>query len=202
MIYRVVKPDIKKPYFENFVSIISFNDLETSYLSILELLFNTQLYTPVTDDKNYDILENPYEIDENLLSDIVQLEKMLDPDFFYRPEYFMKTNLLELLIVLSINMEDHIMEDEVYGDRTGQWFWEMIDNLDLLDEPYLDSNLTSVSLSYAKSIILKFLSRDYNPDGSYGNIFIIPGCPQDLAKVNLWTQANWYLSYKIDNNEI
>ena len=40
-------------------------------------------------------------------------------------------SVLEMLIALSIRLEEHIMDDPEIGDRTGQWFWNMITNLGL-----------------------------------------------------------------------
>ena len=40
-------------------------------------------------------------------------------------------NMLEMMVALAYRMEDSIMSDDDYGDRTGQWFWEMVCSLGL-----------------------------------------------------------------------
>src|SRR5690606_2330305 len=50
-------------------------------------------------------------------------------------------SVLEMLIALAIRCEEHIMDDPDIGNRTGQWFWNMISNLGLssLDDTRFDS---------------------------------------------------------------
>ena len=38
-------------------------------------------------------------------------------------------SVLEMMIALAIRCEEHIMDDPDIGNRTGQWFWNMIVNL-------------------------------------------------------------------------
>ena len=40
-------------------------------------------------------------------------------------------SVLEMLIALAIRINDEIMWNPDYGDKTAAWFWEMIDNLGL-----------------------------------------------------------------------
>ena len=40
-------------------------------------------------------------------------------------------SVLEMMIALAIRCEEHIMDDPDVGNRTGQWFWNMIVNLGL-----------------------------------------------------------------------
>jgi len=39
------------------------------------------------------------------------------------------SNMLEMLIALAVRIEDSIMGSASEGDRTSQWFWEMLSNL-------------------------------------------------------------------------
>ena len=41
-------------------------------------------------------------------------------------------SVLEMMIALAIRCEEHIMDDPDIGNRTGQWFWNMIVNLGLV----------------------------------------------------------------------
>ena len=96
-------------------------------------------------------------------------------------------SVLEMMIALAIRCEETIMDDTRYGDRTGQWFWNMMANLgigNMTDEGF---DIKKVSL-----IINKFLDRDYDYDGK-GGLFYIKGCEDDLRNVEIWTQLCWYL---------
>ena len=80
------------------------------------------------------------------------------------------------------------MSNTEYGDRTSQWFWNMMSNIgisfmtdDRYDERFLNTKL---------NIMLK---RQYRPDGK-GGLFYIRNCEDDLRNVEIWTQLCWYLN--------
>ena len=96
-------------------------------------------------------------------------------------------SVLEMMVAISIRCEETIMDDTQYGDRTGQWFWNMMSNLgigrmtDDIFEEYI-----------VEDIINTFLERRYRPDGK-GGLFYIKGCEDDLRDVEIWIQLCWYL---------
>ena len=96
--------------------------------------------------------------------------------------------MLEMLVALCCRIEDNIMADSDYGDRTGTWFWGMIDNLGLktMTDPRFDIQQTS-------KIIDKFIHREYASDGT-GGLVHIPNSDRDLRLVEIWSQVMWYLS--------
>ena len=96
-------------------------------------------------------------------------------------------SVLEMLIALSIRLEEHIMDDPEIGDRTGQWFWNMITNLGLgsMDDRKFNENRV-------EDIVTRFLERQYEPNGQ-GGLFTLENCHYDLRKVEIWYQACWYL---------
>ena len=95
-------------------------------------------------------------------------------------------SVLEMILALAIRCEETIMDDPRYGDRTGQWFWNMISNIGikLTDDSYNES--------YVINRIYRFLERQYEPDGK-GGLFYIPNCKEDLTAVDIWSQLCWYL---------
>jgi len=97
-------------------------------------------------------------------------------------------SVLEMLIALSLRLENQIMTDYDSGDRTGQWFWTMITNLGL---SRLDDN--NFDISTAEWCVDRFLDREYEPDGSEGGLFVLERPFDDLRNVEIWMQANWYL---------
>lgn len=97
-------------------------------------------------------------------------------------------SVLEMMIALAINCEEHIMDDADYGNRMGQWFWNMIVNMGLgpmTDDMYNEREVDD--------IVRRFLNREYEPDGK-GGLFRIRGCEIDLRGVEIWHQLCWYLN--------
>ena len=101
-------------------------------------------------------------------------------------------SVLEMLIALSYRVEHTIMDDDSYGNRTGQWFWGMIVNLGLgkMDDKNFDERKCYI-------IISKFLNRQYEPNGK-GGLFTIEDTKYDMRDIEIWTQCMWYLN-SIDN---
>lgn len=98
-----------------------------------------------------------------------------------------RCSVLEMLIALCLRCEESIMFDEKYGDRTGQWFWNMIVNLGLgkMTEDHFNEQ-------EAREIISRFLNREYGPNGEGGIVRVYDH--GDLRNVEIWYQAMWYLN--------
>ena len=96
-------------------------------------------------------------------------------------------SVLEMMAALAIRCEESIMDDALFGNRTGQWFWGMIRNLGL--SPMNDSNFDA---EFVDDVIARFLNREYEPDGK-GGLFTIKNCDHDLRTVEIWRQLSWYL---------
>lgn len=96
-------------------------------------------------------------------------------------------SVLEMMVALAIRCEETIMDDTQMGDRTGQWFWGMINNLGL--SPMKDSKFDR---EFVDDVIARFLNREYEPDGR-GGLFTVRDYPRDMRKVEIWCQLSWYL---------
>lgn len=96
-------------------------------------------------------------------------------------------SVLEMMIALAIRCEEHIMDDPDAGNRTGQWFWNMIVNLGLgsMTDDKFDEDCVG-------EVIDRFLNREYKRDGE-GGLFTIKHCKYDLRDVEIWYQMCWYL---------
>ena len=96
-------------------------------------------------------------------------------------------SILEMLVALSIRCEEHIMEDSDIGDRTGEWFWGMLDNLNLgsMDDSRFNER-------HVSEVIDIFLNREYEANGR-GGLFTIEDCRYDLRTIDIWYQMCWYL---------
>lgn len=97
-------------------------------------------------------------------------------------------SVLEMMVALAIRCEEQIMDDTRYGNRTGQWFWNMMTNLgigNMFDEVFDEK--------YVERVIYDFLDRCYEPNGK-GGLFYIEDCDEDLRDVEIWVQLCWYLN--------
>lgn len=97
-------------------------------------------------------------------------------------------SILELMVSLACKCED-IMSDATKGNRTAQWFWEMVSSLGL--SGYVNSHFDE---DYISMVIAKFMANDYRPDG-FGGLFYIPGFSGDMRMADIWTQMHFYLNY-------
>lgn len=97
-------------------------------------------------------------------------------------------NMLEMLVALAKDTEDHLMYDPDYGDRTSVWFWIFLKNLglDVYDDcHWFESNVDD--------ILRRFLGHQYAPDGSGGGLFVVKNGRFDMRKIDLWLQLNmWF----------
>lgn len=96
-------------------------------------------------------------------------------------------SVLEMMVALAIYAEVHIMDNPQIGDRTGQWFWNMVVNLGLGDQ--MDSRFDR---RYVDDVLNRFMDRKYSSNGQ-GGLFTIRGCRRDLRKVGIFHQLCWYL---------
>lgn len=103
----------------------------------------------------------------------------------------MPCSVLEMMIALAFKVEEEIMCSNNHGDRTGQWFWNMVVSLGL---GYMNDNDFNEYAAYR--VISNFLERNYSPDGR-GGLFTIENCPYDLRTVQIWSQFMCYLNTQI-----
>lgn len=96
-------------------------------------------------------------------------------------------SVLEMMIALAVRCEEDLMDDPDYGDRTAQWFWDMIVSLGL--GSMVDTNF---DVECVDNTIQKFLNREYDRDGK-GGLFTLKHAPFDARKVDIWYQLCWHL---------
>lgn len=172
---------IRTEYFEWLVKIISQNRFakEISYKKLLTYLYKTEF--------KYSILR-----DSNREEDGKYLRYRFSRHYSKRSDADLyldgPCNILEMMVALSIRIEENIMDDPTYGDRTSQWFWGMINNMGLgsMDDDNFDED-------HVENCINRFLKREYSPNGR-GGLFTIRNCKTDLRKVEIWDQLCWYLN--------
>ena len=180
------KHEIQETYFEWIYDMVcdeKYNRL--TYRKLLSYLFDRTFTYEIEDDRNRysDGIDFRYQFGYQNDYPMTTIKKFLDN----RP-----CSGLETIIALAYRLEDQIMDDEKYGNRTAQWFWNMISSLGLAlnyDDRF--------DLDMCEEVVDNFLNRKYRPDG-FGGLFTLDNPPEDLRHVDIWTQAMWYLDENFD----
>ncbi len=130
--------------------------------------------------------------DANRAADGVNLRKQYEEEVgldehITSQALFGPCTILEMMAALALRCENSIMADDAFGNRTGVWFWKMIDNLGLT--PYSNGAYDDDAVF---DILARFLRREYTPDGK-GGLFQIDNPPKNLRRVEIWYQMGWWL---------
>nr|DAD58005.1 MAG TPA: hypothetical protein [Caudoviricetes sp.] len=97
-------------------------------------------------------------------------------------------SILEMMVALAIRCEETIMDDPAMGNRTAQWFWQMIVSLGLGAMTDTRYNKREVI-----DIIDRFLEHKYAPNGK-GGLFTVKGSDSDMRTMEIWYQLCSYLN--------
>lgn len=180
----MTRNDLRNEYFEWLSDLVCGDrySKQISYRKLLMHLHNTEFRYLLEMDKNradeginlryHFALDNGYRDSSDIIIDL------LDGP----------CTVLEMMVALAMYCEKHIMDDTSYGDRTGQWFWDMISNLGLgsmTDKRY--------DRRYVEDVLEQFMDRKYEPNGK-GGLFTIRNCDIDLRDVEIFYQLCWYLN--------
>lgn len=172
----MIKDEVEREYFEWLCSLIC-KDECISYMKLLTFLHNEEFFW---------LLDR----DSNRADDGVELRHRFAYYFLEGAEDYLTgpCSVFEMLVGLALRCEEDIMDNPAYGDRTPQWFWQMIVNLGLgsMTDDRFDKD-------YCIFVIDRFMNREYEPNGK-GGLFTIRGCEEDLTEVEIWYQLNWYLN--------
>ena len=178
----MIEHEINEDYFEWLYEGLCGNRYtkNISYRKLLEHLHNTNFRYTISNDKNRasDGIDLRYSF---ALSQGCEDEPELITDYLKGP-----CSVFEMMVALAQRCES-VMDDPKIGDRTGQWFWGMINNLGLggMNDNRYDEQ-------YVNDVIDTFLDREYKSNGK-GGLFTIRNCEYDLREVEIWYQLCWYL---------
>ena len=178
----MIEHEINEDYFEWLYEGMCGNrySKNISYRKLLEHLHNTNFRYTISNDKNRasDGIDLRYSF---ALSQGCEDEPELITDYLKGP-----CSVFEMMVALAQRCES-VMDDPKIGDRTGQWFWGMINNLGLggMNDNRYDEQ-------YVNDVIDTFLNREYKSNGK-GGLFTIRNCEYDLREVEIWYQLCWYL---------
>ena len=116
--------DLREKYFQWMCRICDGNrPRKVSYERLLRYLYAREfiVLVPMDENRAKDGIDLRYRFAyDNGLSKVEV--KMLDRT---------PCSVLEMMVALAVRCEEHIMNNDDEGDRTGLWFWKMIDNLGL-----------------------------------------------------------------------
>lgn len=133
-------------------------------------------------------------MDENRWTDGVQLRYRYGrehniPDYVIASELDTRPcSMLEMMLALSLRCEETIMIDDHFGNRTGQWFWNMISSLGLGGET--DRNFRA---SHVDAVVDRFNNRRYSPNGE-GGLFRVNDRNINLLNMDIWYQMQAYIN--------
>lgn len=152
---------------------------EYTYRELLQLLNDREFYWSVPND-------------DNRIEDGLKLREIYAETHpsFLPPGPSEPCSVLEVLIALADRIEN-ILADPRKGDRTADWFWEMIRNLGL--NQFHDQNFYEARNNGVINFILnQFINRTYDRRGQ-GSLFPSKKTAKNLARVEIWYQMMNYL---------
>jgi len=166
---------VKDEYFDWMCEQVNAKD----YNKLLSLLNDEVFYytLPLDDNRLLDGIELRY-----AFGDECGVPKTVIDEVFYND----KCSVLEMILGLAMRIENTIMSDWDFGDRTQIWFWMMIKSLGLYE--MTDSEF---DVRYCMDVVDTFLKREYDPDGS-GGLFHLPNINEDMRKIDIWFQMCMY----------
>lgn len=170
--------EIRSDYFMWLSSLVSGGE----HLILLKSLFDTEFYSLVDRDYNLETKAQGLRFEF--------FDGGIIPEILSGP-----ASVLEVLIVLAEEM-DYILWNPDVGNRSTEWFWEMIKNLgleDLSDDVYFERQGTERVFT----AVHKFLDRRYTRTGK-GNIFFTTDKRKDFRSMEIWYQMNEYVKENFD----
>ena len=182
-----MRDDISNEYLDYLENIACGDDsvLKHSYQKLFTILSTTEfIVNPVCPR------------DENRLMAGVELRASFAEEYGYsnkeiRASINYPCSVLEMMVALSIYIEQNVMDNPIYGDRTCQWFWGMVSSLGLgtADDRHFDVGAVIFTLN-------RFMNREYEPNGR-GGLFTVDNPDCDMRDIEIWWQATRYLNQQL-----
>ena len=109
-------------------------------------------------------------------------------------------SVLEVLIGIARRM-DYILSDDISGDRTRVWFWEMVENLGLKTWTNLIIWHTPGARFSIQTVLNRWMTRCFEVDGT-GSIFPLKYPKYDQRDQTITYQMNAYIleNYLFEEN--
>lgn len=156
-----------------------------SYHRLLMFLMNESFIPTMENDEHrrLDGLDLRYQF-----ADMFDIPYEKIDDTFRRTE----CSMLEMMLALAIKMEQQIFDDASYGDRTGQWFWDMVVSLGLSG-----MNDQQFNEKKALEVLDRFDRREFSYSGE-GSLFSLKNPTQDMRELEIWYQMQLWVRENVD----
>lgn len=177
-----VPPDeIEQHYFQWLCHLVHADVPGDSYYEMCRLMYREPFIPKIPHDDNR----------------AVDCEQLRDEfaSLVYYPEYPFRhkpCRFLEMLISFAWRIQDSLCDPT--DDRRVEWFWTMIENLEL-DDCRDSKRFKRECEEKVLEAIDRVNNRTYSRDGK-GGLFPLDHPPRDQRKVELWYQVNTYLLEK------
>ena len=173
--------DLREMYYSWVCSLAFPNEGERfKYSKLLDYLYNRRF--------DYSI-----PLDENRYSDGIDLRYRFGYEYSINHEDIglafdcRECSILEMMVALSLRCEEHIMSNDIVGNRIGFWFAGMLDNLQISGST--DDNYDEKWVEYRIDCLL---NHNYEPNGE-GGLFTVDNPRKDMRETEIWYQMCWYL---------
>lgn len=154
--------------------------------TVLEILYETEFYALIPQDNNR--IQDGVSARYKFAKDVGIPELVIDEKFDSST-----CSVLEMMYGLAIRIEDTIMSDKDFGDRTNIWFWMMIKSLGLY---WMEDSRINCDLERQKEVIKHvvegFLNRGYESNGA-GGLFTVNDTSKDMRDIEIWYQMCMFL---------
>lgn len=175
--------DIERDYFNWLCELVHIDQIERSYWLLAKDMHRKEFIAYIDHDENR--ASDGIELREEYLR-TVDYNGYLDMD--------RKCSVFEMLVALAQRMDFETTDPNDWhdtGDTTSYWFWEMIENLGLME--FDDSSYVELEgQTYVDWILDGFINRQYEANGE-GGLFPLKGVCEDQREVEIWYQMNAYL---------
>lgn len=177
----MMREELVNEYFEWMYQLVYKNLKDKSYRKLFCQLYDTPFNYTIAMDGNRaeDGADLRYRFGYEYHLESTEIAAYLDNK---------ECSVLEMMVALAMRCEEHIMDNPDIGDRTGQWFQNMIANLKL--DQMTDENFDK---HYVAQVLHGLLNRQYQRNGE-GGLFTVHHNKIDMRSVEIWYQAMWYLN--------
>lgn len=179
----MTRDDILNEYFEWMCNKVCNSSEKIKYRKLLTLMNDTDYYYILVMDGNRygDGINLRYRFAIEMNYDDAMVADALD---------FKPCSILEMMIALAWRIEEHIMVNDDIGDRTGEWFWEMMDSLHISN---MTNNQFDIHKGDIKRRLTAMMEKDYLANGE-GGLFTVSNPNVDMRNLEVWYQAMAYLN--------
>lgn len=168
-------------YMAHLIDMVRTDDIHDSSWKLLECLFTIDFEYALFADRNR--AEDGFDLRKDWINENGYSISLTGP-----------CSMLEMMIALALRCEQHIMHDDKFGDRTPDWFWCMIGNLQL--GSMMDNNFDE---KYVRNICDIFNNRCYQRDG-IGCLFTTRNRRIDMRDLDIWNQLLVWLNENFSND--